>query len=191
MNVQDLMTHAPAVCTTTDHASRAAQIMWERDCGCVPVMDADGKLSGVVTDRDLCMAAYTQGRALHEIPIANAMSKTVFTVGPDTGLDDALALMLKHSVRRLPVVDAENRLVGMLSTADIVRASRSGAARRRPKAEDVLETLAGVMRARTPAHVAAPPSDVLVPAAPVQAAAARRKLAGSNSPQAAKPARRR
>ena len=83
MNVSELMTHAPAVCTTSDHLTRAAQIMWERDCGAVPVIDDAGKLAGIVTDRDICMAAYTQGRALHEIPVANAMSKSVFTIGPD------------------------------------------------------------------------------------------------------------
>ncbi len=148
MHVHELMTHAPAVCTTSDHLTRAAQIMWERDCGSVPVIDANGQLAGIVTDRDLCMAAYTQGRAFHEIRIADVMSKVVFTVGPDSLAADALELLNKKTVRRLPVVDAKGRLLGMLSLADFVRATRKGLLKKPLNEAAIFAAFASVSAAR-------------------------------------------
>lgn len=171
MQVHELMTHAPAVCTTSDHLTRAAQIMWERDCGVVPVLDEAGRLAGILTDRDACMAAYTQGRPLHEISVADAMSKVVTTIGPDAGIRDALDLMRRKEVRRLPVVDAQGRLVGILSMADFARAVQRDAGRSAPSRDAVAETLAGVSRSRseaaaTPARETELPPKVLVPLAP-------------------------
>ncbi len=157
MHVHELMTHAPAVCTTTDHLTRAAQIMWERDCGSVPVIDAAGKLAGIVTDRDVCMAAYTQGRALHEIPVASVMSKVVYTVSPDTTAADALDTMSRKAVRRLPVADAQGRLVGILSMADFARVARQSASKKKPTQDAVIDALASVSRARPVEHVAPMP----------------------------------
>jgi len=155
MQIHELMTHAPAVCTTSEPLTRAAQIMWERDCGAVPITDAAGQLVGIVTDRDLCMAAYTQGRALHEIRIADVMSKVVFTVGSDATASDALELMNTKAVRRLPVVDAKGRLVGIVSIADCVRAAKSGAAKKPLQESAVFKTVASVSAAR-PAEPTAP-----------------------------------
>jgi len=145
MQIHELMTHAPAVCTTSEPLTRAAQIMWERDCGAVPITDAAGQLVGIVTDRDLCMAAYTQGRALHEIRIADVMSTA----------SDALELMNTKAVRRLPVVDAKGRLVGIVSIADCVRAAKSGAAKKPLQESAVFKTVASVSAAR-PAEPTAP-----------------------------------
>jgi CBS-domain-containing membrane protein len=173
MYVHELMTPAPAVCTTSDHLSRAAQIMWDRDCGVVPVLDAAGQLAGVVTDRDLCMAAYTQGLALHELPVERVMSRVLTTIGPDDTIQDALEALAEAEVRRLPVVDAMGRLVGILSLADFVRAAQRTTARRQPKAEMLVEVLATVTRPRPVSNVAPMPkagqrelaSKVIVPAA--------------------------
>jgi len=171
MYVHELMTPAPAVCTTSDHLSRAAQIMWDRDCGVVPVLDAAGHLAGIVTDRDLCMAAYTQGVALHDLNVERVMSKLLTTVGADDSIEDALEMLAEAEVRRLPVVDAQGRLVGILSLADVVRAAERTSARRTPKAEALLVVLASVTRPRPVANAAAMPkaqrelaSKVLVPA---------------------------
>jgi len=148
MQIHELMTHTPAVCTTSDTLTRAAQIMWERDCGAVPITDANGQLVGIVTDRDLCMASYTQGRALHEIRIADVMSKVVFTVGSDASAIDAIELMNTKAVRRLPVVDAKGRLVGIVSIADCVRAAKSGAAKKPLQESTVFKAVVGVSAAR-------------------------------------------
>jgi Mg/Co/Ni transporter MgtE len=72
-NVRDLMTTAVRSCTTGDNLQRAAQIMWESDCGVVPVVDRDGRLVGMITDRDICMAAYTQGKPLSHIGVFYAI----------------------------------------------------------------------------------------------------------------------
>jgi CBS-domain-containing membrane protein len=158
MYVRDLMTHAPAVCTTTDHLTRAAQILWERDCGAVPVLDESGALAGIVTDRDICMAAYTQGRALHEIPVERVMSRHVFTIGPDATAADALDTLNRKAVRRLPVVDAQGRLIGIVSLADFARAAREAAAKKRPSDDAVIRALAGVSAARPVGSVAPMPA---------------------------------
>ena len=181
MHVRDLMTHAPAVCTTTDHLSRAAQILWERDCGAVPVLDAAGALVGIVTDRDICMAAYTQGRALHEIPVERVMSKHVFTISPDATAADALDTMNRKAVRRLPVTDANGRLIGILSLADFARAARDVAAKKRPADDAVIAALASVSASRQVEHVAPMPESqarelgakILVPASPGKAKSSR------------------
>jgi CBS domain-containing protein len=123
MKVQDLMTTEVGSCRAFDGADRAAQIMWERDCGAVPVLDQEGSVVAMLTDRDLCMAAMTQGRALSEIRVSSAMSKSLWACRPDDDLSQAEALMRMRKVRRLPVVDAEGRLLGILSLSDLARAS--------------------------------------------------------------------
>ena len=77
MKVMDAMTRSVAACNEEDTLNRAAQLMWEGDCGCIPVLDAGGDVRGILTDRDVCMAAYTQGLPLQQIPVRRAMSTVV------------------------------------------------------------------------------------------------------------------
>lgn len=156
MNVSELMTRDPKTCSKSDNLARAAQVMWEHDCGVVPVVDAQGTLVGVVTDRDACMAGYTQGQTLETIPIERSMSRQVYTVQPDATVAHAIELMTRHAVRRLPVVDGAGRLVGLVSIADVARAARLG---RGVAESDLLRLVEGVSRSRHAAAV-----DVLVPA---------------------------
>lgn len=133
MEVEKLMTHDVAVCAPTDSLNIAARIMWERDCGCVPVVDSDMRPVGIVTDRDACMGAYTQGRSLHLIPVQNVMNKPVLSCAPDDDLTVAEKLMRDNRVRRLAVCDLDGKLVGLVSLSDIAREAErerlSGAAR--------------------------------------------------------------
>lgn len=124
MKVRDLMTTLVGTCRAFDGADSAARVMWEQDCGSVPVVDEDGAVQGMVTDRDLCMAAYTQGRALRDIRVSSAMSEHLWWCRPDDDVDDAARLMREHQVRRLPVVGAGNRLVGIVSLSDLAREAR-------------------------------------------------------------------
>lgn len=124
MKVRELMTKDVLSCTESEPINRAAQIMWDSDCGCVPVVDADRQVIGIITDRDALMAAYTTGKPLSDIPVSTAMSRQVFTTRPEDALDVAEALMQRHRVRRLPVTDLAGRLVGLLSLNDIARALR-------------------------------------------------------------------
>jgi len=121
-DVSSIMTRNVSSCSGNDTLHRAAQIMWDRDCGAVPVVDAEGRAVGLVTDRDLCMAAYTRGRPLAAISVSSMLAGKLHTCSPATSLDDAVSRMRAQRVRRLVVVDPTNqRLVGMLALADLAR----------------------------------------------------------------------
>jgi CBS domain-containing protein len=145
---KDLMCTGVATCHMDDSLAAAARIMWERDCGFVPVIDASGKLCGVVTDRDACMASYTRGRSLLEIPVAVAMAARVVTLHADDTLERAHELMRTHRIRRLPVIDAQHRVLGVVTLKDLT----AHALEQGPKgaAQAVAETLGAVSHARRP-----------------------------------------
>jgi CBS domain-containing protein len=124
MKVADLMSRPVETCRVEDSLNTAAQQMWEHNCGCVPVVDAVGKPVGMVTDRDICMAAYTQGKPLAEISVSTAMSRQIHTCAPTDSISAGEKVMAEKQVRRLPVIDKEGRLVGVLSLHDI--ATRGG-----------------------------------------------------------------
>jgi len=150
MNVEELMTKSVKTCGPEDSLESAARLMWENDCGCVPITDEQGHPLAMLTDRDICMAALTQGRTLGEIRVKRAMSGTLHAVDPREPLAKAERMMQEFQVRRLPVVDGEGRLQGLLSMNDIARE----AARERPQrqravtSDDVAATLASVCRPR-------------------------------------------
>jgi len=124
MIIADIMTPYPRSCSVDDTLERAARLMWEHDCGALPIADRRGHIIGMVTDRDICMAAYTQGRPLREVPVTVAASQSVHSVPPEASLALAYHLMKMHRVRRLPVIDLGGNLVGIVSVGDIVRCAR-------------------------------------------------------------------
>jgi CBS domain-containing protein len=144
MKVAQAMTKNPGVCTIDDSLDRAAQIMWELDCGCVPVVDASGRAIAMVTDRDVCMAAYTQGKALWQLPVALAASRKLVSVREEDSLEVAQELMEKYRVRRLPVLDGQGRPVGVLSMNDVARRSQSNHGHRALKTDAVVRTLVAI-----------------------------------------------
>ncbi|MEM1025246.1 MAG: CBS domain-containing protein [Myxococcota bacterium] len=106
-------------CRRTDSLNRAAQLMWDYDCGVLPVVDDRGLLVGIITDRDICMGSYTQGRSLLELVVETAMATPVFACHLDDEIETAEYMMSDKKVRRLPVVDAGGRPVGVISLSDI------------------------------------------------------------------------
>lgn len=131
IRVDQLMTSPVLTCHAGDTLATAAALMWDHDCGAVPVVDDDGRLIGLVTDRDACMGAYTQGKRLGEIPVDTAMARRVFACHPEDPLTVAEELMQTHQVRRIPVIDADGRPIGLLSLNDLARdASRPGVGQR-------------------------------------------------------------
>jgi CBS domain-containing protein len=192
MNVNELMSREPRAVAIGERLDVAARVLWETDCGIAPVVDAAGALVGVVTDRDLCMASYTQGRSLGEIPVTAVMMRTLRTCRPDDTLAAAMTTMQQAQVHRLPVVDARHLLVGMLSTNDLVRAAHA-----RPAALDagaVVKCLAtiGAPRhaessapARASRPAAAPAVATAVAPAPRAAAAATAPAAPAAAPATA------
>ena len=119
MRVDELMTKPVATCMATDPLNRAAQIMWDQDCGCVPVLDEHARPIAMITDRDVCMAAYTRGKPLGDIQVYEAMSSNVVACRAEDSVSSAEALMRGQQIRRLPVVNAEGRIIGILSLNDI------------------------------------------------------------------------
>jgi CBS domain-containing protein len=123
MRVEQIMSRDVAICTADDSLARAARIMWDRDCGCVPVVEpsnAEQRVVGMITDRDVCMAALHQRGSLEEITVSSAMSRQVFSCRPDDPVEIAVKILQEQQVHRLPVI-ADERLVGILSLADVAR----------------------------------------------------------------------
>jgi CBS domain-containing protein len=144
------MTPSPSTCTLDDSANDAAHIMWERDCGAVPIVDRAGCVKGIVTDRDICMAAHFQGVPLSRISIATIMSRHLCTVRPDDDLSRAERVMRDHQIRRLPVVDESGCVIGMLSFSDVTRGvSRNGGVKERD-GQEALQTIAAISEPRDP-----------------------------------------
>ena len=126
--------------------------MWEHDIGMLPVTNSEGRVIAAITDRDVAMAAYTQGKGLTEIPVCTAMSNQVFTVTPETSLKTVEDTMVKNQIRRVPVVDDDGCAIGMVCLADLA----AQAAPVRNAAVDVsgvLGTLRAVSRPRTPSSI--------------------------------------
>jgi CBS domain-containing protein len=144
MNVSDIMTMSVHSCRLGESLNAAARIMWDHEVGCVPIVNADGYLVGLVTDRDVCMGAYTTGKTLAAISVDTAMSRKVISCrghDPLRGVED---LMRSHQLRRLPVVDDAGRLVGILSLADLARNFEpSFEGSKRPLSGDAIALLVG------------------------------------------------
>jgi CBS domain-containing protein len=144
MNIGTLMTRDPGTCGPDDTLNTAAQIMWEKDCGCVPIVDAERRPVAMITDRDICMAAYTQGRPLWSIPVSSAASRGVLVVHDSDAVEVAESLMQTHRIRRLPVVDAEGRVIGILSMNDLARHALFGHRHAGMNADRITRTLAAI-----------------------------------------------
>jgi len=120
MKVREVMCANATVCTLTDNLSAAAGLMWQNDCGILPVVAEGGKVVGLITDRDICMAANLNNRNLWNIAVEEVISGRVFACKPEDEIHSALKTMQEKKVRRLPVVAADGTLAGILSMNDVV-----------------------------------------------------------------------
>jgi len=143
MRVKEVMTSDVKHCSLDTNLAAAARIMWEADCGAVPVTDDRGKVVGVITDRDICIAGATRSHREGEIPVRDVISKTLYACTPGDDLRAAMDTMKTQQVRRLPVLGQDGRLVGIVSIHDIALQARAGkGADIRP--EDVLDTFVAI-----------------------------------------------
>jgi CBS domain-containing protein len=124
MKVKDLMTTDPTVVKPEDMVSQAATHMKQEDCGALPVV-ANGKLVGIITDRDIVVRAIASGKDPRSTPVSAVMTADPVTLSPDASDDEAEKLMGERQVRRLPVVD-DGKLVGILVTAQLARRGNTG-----------------------------------------------------------------
>jgi CBS domain-containing protein len=119
--IKVLMTETPATCHPGDSGQAAAQIMWDHNCGAVPVVGQDNIALGIVTDRDLAMTAYLRRQPLFEIPLDSVMSKVLCTLRPTSTVGEALLCMSSSRVRRVLITDNDGHLLGIVALADLAR----------------------------------------------------------------------
>lgn len=148
MNIEKVMTREVSACTASDTLNRAAQLMWEGDCGALPVLDEQRRVIGVVTDRDICMGTYTQGVPLWGASVASVMSKQLFTCSPNDDVGDVERLMREKQIRRVPVVNASGELLGIVTLGDLARCSQSSALQKAMGGLAIAKTLASICEAR-------------------------------------------
>jgi CBS-domain-containing membrane protein len=173
--VTDCMAPEPTHCFADTDLAQAAHLLWTRDCGVLPVIDATYRVVGVVTDRDLLMCAYTTGRPLGELHVKDCMSSQVRTCSSGDDLRDVMRVLADARVRRLPVVDEDGLLCGLLSINDVVHAVETldDARTRARLLEDLLATLAAIGVPRGPRRARA--AGEIAPARPSAAARAKAK----------------
>ena len=147
MKIEKVMTRDAHVCSPADTMNHAAQMMWEGDCGFLPVVDG-GRVVGVVTDRDICMGAYTQGVPLWGAPVASVMSNELWTCRPGDDIRDVEGLMKEKMIRRVPVVDPEGALVGVVTIGDLARCTQSNPVQKAAAGLAITKTLATICRPR-------------------------------------------
>ena len=119
-HIRELMTVRPRTVKAGDSVVEAAKLMRGEDAGLAPIVDGD-RLVGVITDRDIAIRVVAEGRDPQSTKVEEVASENVVTIDPQQDLDEALRLMAEHQLRRLPVVEEDGRLVGIVSQADVAR----------------------------------------------------------------------
>ena len=119
-NIREVMTSNPSTIEPDKNVVEAARIMKQEDAGVVPVTE-NGRLTGMVTDRDIAIRVVAEGKDPQSTTVREVASTNLVTIDPQQDLDEALRLMAKHQVRRLPVVEEDGRLVGLVAQADVAR----------------------------------------------------------------------
>jgi CBS domain-containing protein len=119
MELNTVMTANPACCGRETSLQQVAKMMAENDCGMIPVVDQQGMPVGAITDRDIAVRAVAKGGDMDSCCAGDYMSSPVRTVSQDSTLADCCAAMESAQLRRMPVVDAQGRLVGVVAQADI------------------------------------------------------------------------
>ena len=142
MKVKEVMTAGAKACMPETSLADAALLMWENDCGALPVLSVEDKVVGMITDRDICFGATTKNSAPTVVSVGEIITGKVFTCGPEDDIREALMTMRRERVRRLPVVEADGRLRGIVSMNDVVLKAEEKAKGKAPELTygDVVQT---------------------------------------------------
>ena len=142
MKVENVMTRNVANCSPDASLADAAGRMWENDCGIIPVVDDRRNVVGVVTDRDICMALAMSNRKASETPVSDVMSRQIFVCSPDSDVTEVFGIMKREQILRIPIVDNDGKLIGIVSLSDLVQRADDGRGIRKPEVsfEEVVET---------------------------------------------------
>jgi CBS domain-containing protein len=142
MKVRELMTKAVAYCHPETNLAEAGALMWENDCGVLPVVDSTGKATGVLTDRDICIALSTRNRSSSDITAGEVATSHTLTCQANDDIHAALETMRREKIHRLPVVNQTGALEGILSVNDIVLRAGKAHGKKQPEVsyDDVVRT---------------------------------------------------
>jgi len=121
MKVKDVMKTNVGFCSTEDSLMKAAEVMRQRDCGVVPIVNENKKVVGMLTDRDLCLAVVARNRKASDVKTEELLRGKAIVCSADDKLEDALRKMRKYQVKRLAAIDASGELVGILSVTDVLQ----------------------------------------------------------------------
>ncbi len=126
MKVEQIMTKKVHCCQPTDSLEYTAQIMWDKDCGCLPVCTSNESknIVGMITDRDITMCALFQAKPLSNLNVSQAMSRKVHFCYPSDSFSHVEKLMRENKIRRLPVVNKQNSVIGIISLADLAQEAK-------------------------------------------------------------------
>jgi CBS-domain-containing membrane protein len=154
MKVKEIMTSELSVCDLNASLAEAAKVMWNKDCGILPVLKDGKELVGLITDRDICMGIAMRDRVPSGVSVEEVMTGKVYSVMSDDDVQQALETMRQHKVRRLPVVDAEGKLTGMLSLNDVTLRAEKPANNRASSLSlrDVMKTYKAICTHQIPAE---------------------------------------
>lgn len=146
MKVQDIMTSDVQCCGPDTNLAAAAKMMWDSDCGALPVLNVQGQVLGMITDRDICMAAATKNKPASDITVWETVSGKVYTCQLSDDVHTALDIMKREKVRRLPVVDEDGVLQGIVAMNDFVflAGERKGEKAPALSYEDVVRTMKAI-----------------------------------------------
>ena len=154
MKVKEVMTPNATAIWLTESLTDAAKLMWDNDCGILPIIKDGRKVIGMITDRDICMAMAMRDTNPSSVSVEEVMSGQVYAVKPEDDVDQALQEMQEHKIRRLPVVNPEGELEGILSMNDIVLQAKksSTTAADSIKYSDVVKTYQAICSHPAPAQ---------------------------------------
>ncbi len=157
MKVKDVMMGTPYYCQLGTNLGSAAELMWVGNCGFLPVMGTNGKIVGVITDRDICIALGTRNHQPGDVSVGEVMSNRLFACSPDDDVHIALQTMKEGGVRRLPVIVENGTLVGVISMDDLLLRAEAVGIGKRPElsTEEVVKTYRAIDQRRVPQIVLA------------------------------------
>ena len=156
MRVKEVMMGTPYYCQPETNLGVAAELMWNANCGFLPVEASDGKVIGVVTDRDICIALGTRSRLAGDVLVSEVMSGKLCSCAPDDEIHVALQTMKDGRVRRLPVVAKDGSLVGVISMDDILLRTEPVSLGKEPElsSDEVVRTYRAITQRQVPQVVA-------------------------------------
>jgi CBS domain-containing protein len=155
MKVKDVMTPDAKAIWITQSLAEAAKSMWDNDCGILPIIKDGRKVVGMITDRDICMGTAIKDGKPSGISVEEVMSEKVYATTPDEDIEQALETMREHKVRRLPVLNPEGELAGILSMNDIVLNAKDGKGKAQINYAEVVETYQAICQHPQPLTTAA------------------------------------